>query len=510
MKKMMVAGVAMLLMLVGCRKESDSVVSYAFLDNMAFAAADTSFAAKFDVLWKGLNANYALWDFEKENGLDWDAVYEQYYPKFAALDKQKGKVADKEVMALLEEVVAPLHDGHLVVVITNHTTGSKISASPSYLRLAKDTARQAEYELLEYFIPSLKFYQAKGDVLEYKEVSSNPIQSIIESATAYIKDKVKTLTDKDLVAAYNKAKETLDECGVLIEEDNIDEALQLYNMTVIRYEFLHIPGLVTIESKLADESIVMKYALFKGNIAYLSLKAYHLTPYLDKKFRDEDFPDPSEYTAALIQQVNDTWKAWFDAIQAHHKAGDLGGVVIDMRSNEGGYLSDFRYTVGALVPSGGYHYANARFKRGPGRYDYSPEMPQPMPTLETEHVTVTEPVVLLCNCATISMGEHTTWGVKDLPNGKVIGTRTWGGLCALDSNASYSDNYAGFVGIKGQTPVFAYVPLEVVMTKDGKILEGTGIIPDIELAFEHDKWNGGNGPDNQLDRALAFIRNKEQ
>ena len=64
----------------------------------------------------------------------------------------------------------------------------------------------------------------------------------------------------------------------------------------------------------------------------------------------------------------------------HHKAGDLGGVIIDMRSNEGGYMSDFRYTVGALVPSGGYHYANARFKRGPGRYDYSPVMPQPMPS----------------------------------------------------------------------------------------------------------------------------------
>ena len=66
-------------MLAGCRKESDSLVSYAFNENIAFAQADSSFAAKFDILWKGLNANYAMWDFEKENGLDWDAVYEEFY-----------------------------------------------------------------------------------------------------------------------------------------------------------------------------------------------------------------------------------------------------------------------------------------------------------------------------------------------------------------------------------------------------------------------------------------------
>ena len=33
------------------------------------------------------------------------------------------------------------------------------------------------------------------------------------------------------------------------------------------------------------------------------------------------------------------------------------------------------------------------------------------------------------------------------------------------------------------------------------------IAPDIEVAFDAAAWNNGAGPDNQLDRALQWIRN---
>jgi C-terminal processing protease CtpA/Prc len=41
---------------------------------------------------------------------------------------------------------------------------------------------------------------------------------------------------------------------------------------------------------------------------------------------------------------------------------------------------------------------------------------------------------------------------------------------------------------------------------DGKIVEGHGVEPDIEVSMDFDAWDKGNGSDSQLDRALQFIR----
>jgi len=119
---------------------------------------------------------------------------------------------------------------------------------------------------------------------------------------------------------------------------------------------------------------------------------------------------------------------------------------------------------------------------------------------------VTEPVVVLCNCASVSMAEHTSYGAKVIENGTLIGTRTWGGFSALSDAASYTNNYAGYVGVMNETPVFCYVPQEVALTLDGKVVEGYGIEPDIEVPLDAATLKNG-GSDNQLDAALNHIRN---
>ena len=100
---------------------------------LSFGEAETSYAGKFKVLWNGLNQSYALWDYEKELGLDWDAVYDQYLPQFEALDEQED-VTDNQLKELTEQVVCPLHDGHMNVQLKNHKTGKYITVSPSMVR----------------------------------------------------------------------------------------------------------------------------------------------------------------------------------------------------------------------------------------------------------------------------------------------------------------------------------------------------------------------------------------
>ena len=149
--------------------------------------------------------------------------------------------------------------------------------------------------------------------------------------------------------------------------------------------------------------------------------------------------------------------------------------------------------------------ASARFKTGIGRYDYSPLTPQELKTLSQDHVTVTEPIVVLANCHSVSMAEMTCLGAKQLDNACVIGTQTWGGLCMLNSDpAYYSEYYASVVGVRDETPFWAYIPVDVTVSKEG-ILEGIGVTPDIEVQLDRDLLQS-TGRDSQLERALEYIR----
>ena len=423
----------------GCRHKSDYVMNYAYNDRMAFGAADTSYAAKFEVMWHGMNSNYAMWDYEYDCGVDWDNIYDEFYPQYEALDEQQAKVTDAQLEKLLEQTVAPLHDGHLYIQMKNHQTGKFVDASPGELRV--DRERGDELKTVKGKKPILDYYQTAGQLKAYKKATTlNP-----------------DLTPKSAM-------------------------VQKYPLT-------------------------LTYALFDGNIAYLGFDHFTLSPYLLEDMTKSCFPSPDNTTSALITEFRATWDAWFNAIQKHQAAGDLGGVIIDIRSNGGGYLLDYQYVIGTLVPSGGIHESNARFKRGTGRLDYSPILAQTMYTLPDAHVTVTKPIVVLCNCASVSMAEHTAYSAKILENARLIGTRTHGGFCTITANTDYTTNYAGHVGEQNVTSVFCYIPQELAFTLNNEIVEGIGITPDIELPFDAATWNNGAGKDNQIDRALDFIRN---
>ena len=129
-KILSIMGAGLLLLTLGaCREQSDTLVSYGRQDQLSFGEAENSYAGKFKVLWNGLNQHYALWDYERDHGLDWDAVYDKYLPQFEALDQQK-EVTDDQLKKLATEVISPLHDGHLAVQLKNHKTGKFVAISP--------------------------------------------------------------------------------------------------------------------------------------------------------------------------------------------------------------------------------------------------------------------------------------------------------------------------------------------------------------------------------------------
>ena len=518
----------MLLMLLAtsCHQESDSLMSYDHNDNLTFGKAGNSFAEKFKVMWHGMNQYYALWDYEEEQGFNWDDVYTEYLPQFEALDERESDnpVTDEELTEMLKKVLSPLHDGHFTMIWKNHATGHFVSYVPSRDR----NATRDDAEVSDGFEPSLTYYSdpQNGEVMVDK--SGDPI--LLEYSTQwedlkytfrYTKgigmkwinaeiDRIASLTLPTEMEVFisNSLKSLSDELKPVFKMDE-KEAIAAYNNLVTKYAYLNVPGFTTVDSGFIESGISVKFALLKGNsgsIAYFYFSDFNLTPYLDAGMSESTFDMSEPATKNHVNSVKDVWLSWFYYIQLLHKDGKLDGVIIDVRSNGGGMLYDGNFVAGALLPAGDFQYGYSRYKRGTGRYDYSPLMPAYMKTMEDEHEIIDDkPVVLLTNCNSVSMSEMTAQTVKLMPNGTLIGKRTHGGLCGLTENDYHSLNYAGYIGVSGVTPIYGYVPSLASFTMDKQQLEGYGITPDIEVDFDLKQFYATDR-DTQLDRALQFIR----
>ena len=500
------------LVLGSCQKESDTLVSYDHADALVFDPAARSFAEKFKVLRDGMSQNYALWDYEKEFGMDWDEHCDTMLPKFEALDK-KESVADPVLRNVMNELLTPLHDGHLTVEFTNHKTGNTITVQPSLLH----NESRSDYAALtmKSYLPSLIPSRAKeGEVLEF-QTASTTLDNLMFAAWNYkgavrvwVDNEIKRIEQKTTPSEYEvrrlvSLKDLASDLSYLISYSGLEQ-LSKYNDIVLKYQYLEIPGLERISPSFEADGLTISYALFKGNIVYIYLDNCRLSNYLIP----EDFAkmqDMQGINLKVSQQVKEVWTKWFDKIQQLHAAGTLGGVVIDVRCNKGGTFGDYQFLLGALLPAGGQTIGQLRYKRGTGRYDYSPLMPQIAPTYTMEHAVITEPIVVLTNCHSASMAETMARGAQLLPNGRVIGKRTWGGLCPVTGNENFSYNYSGQIGVQGQTPVWALVPLVATYTMDGRQEEGYGITPDIDVDLDINLYSGKKN-DTQLDRALEYIR----
>ena len=77
-KILAIGTIALALTATSCRESSDTLLPYDHEDVISFGEGYQSFGGKYNIAWKALNQYYALWDYEQQNGLDWDAAYDKY------------------------------------------------------------------------------------------------------------------------------------------------------------------------------------------------------------------------------------------------------------------------------------------------------------------------------------------------------------------------------------------------------------------------------------------------
>ncbi len=219
----------------------------------------------------------------------------------------------------------------------------------------------------------------------------------------------------------------------------------------------------------------------------------------------------AQFTISAHLDTGDNVDSLFKYCYYHYldSLPNIKGVIIDVRSNGGGYLNDLSLLLGKFVNEDHLVFYT-RQKNGYDRLDYTPWIPEILePTERNRELNV--PIVVLADMNSVSMAEMTAMSILSMPNGCVIGERTHGGIGQLsNSNAAFDDYYGGYFLIPGpyNNPLME-VYTTMTMTKDinGNIYEGVGVPPTIEEPY--DAQSLANGVDNQLERAIEYIRTRK-
>ena len=193
------------------------------------------------------------------------------------------------------------------------------------------------------------------------------------------------------------------------------------------------------------------------------------------------------------------------------------GLIIDLRGNGGGSVSDLEPLIGSLAQSStrvGY----TRVKEGFGRLDYS-AWSESIVKCPSNHLNKEKPIVVLADVTSVSCAELATMLIKSLPNGVFVGERTYGAIGGLYSGGStnvfHDLFYGGCFGDydyfeNGPDPYsdiftyYVYTSTFHMVDKDFDDVEGVGVQPDIEVRYSRNRLESGY--DDQLDRAIRYIR----
>ena len=228
----------------------------------------------------------------------------------------------------------------------------------------------------------------------------------------------------------------------------------------------------------------LRFYIFRFRETVQSVQSGHLSQQVLAPFR-------AFYGTDVLNGITNGW-AGKDEVEA---------VILDLRGNTGGSVGDMPPIVGSFSSTPIYS-GYTRVKEGLGRLDYSAWVQERVNNM-SNHISADKKIVALIDVNSISCAEFAAKCIRCLPNSTLIGERTFGATCAL-LPGRFDLLYSGVFGDYNQYGYYGYTSNFDVVDKDYKSHEGIGETPDIECLFDLDALM--NGHDNQLERALQFIR----
>lgn len=272
---------------------------------------------------------------------------------------------------------------------------------------------------------------------------------------------------------------------------------------------------------VADSSLNPSYARKQDTIHPFIFYPNYAAGYLDSDFvyGEDSITDPSEYRFAMAGTINKNilyFECYVFGLKSSYEASNdnsikkvlnylfaklanptgLKGVIIDVRGNPGGEVTDLNFLLGRMINSP-LNFGYTRYKEGNGRLDYTPWAPAII-TPQSGAQGLNIPVVALADAWSVSLAELTTMAIHSMPNGKFIGETTWGANGPLSPNENFNGGQFTAANF-----LFAYTSSSEFKYLDNKIYEGKGFPPDIAVPFNPGLLNQGR--DAALEAAVLNI-----
>ena len=423
----------------------------------------------FDIFWKRMSTNYLFWNLDYDNGLGWDAVYDDYKPEFDKLgdviDSMRSAAEQKEntesAYRLFYEIAKNLSDGHFALKLTD-TDGNGILIG-----------------LLDYRVMSRLGYN-DDDILDYFTGDDDTKNSSRYSTFNESKEE-----NTPHIAEYV--------FGIDRTKSGIYDTHGIHGFSSM--EYYYDPGNNDFSILLGRNS---------DGIVYFSLSSFFFSSYISTKGPEADALRIARQFLELIADP------------------ETSGVIIDIRGNGGGAVYDLSVLWSGFMREGvdTIKIAETRRKAGEGRTDYGAwldlSITKPEILENAYHPFSSDvPIAVLVNDNCLSCAELTCltfMAYRDYHgyNVKFFGTDTGGGFGALlyDSNSNEpisEDNYNGGISYAAPYMNILYTPYLQTRYLDGRNFEGQGIPVSDEGYIPYDYQSFSQGDDARLEAAIDWL-----
>jgi carboxyl-terminal processing protease len=171
-----------------------------------------------------------------------------------------------------------------------------------------------------------------------------------------------------------------------------------------------------------------------------------------------------------------------DMVQAVDDMKDAPGIIIDLRGNPGGDPTTAEQLAAQFL-EGEISFGSFRIRDG--------SIPR---TVQGKNI-YTGPLVILIDALSFSGSEYFASNMQAIERAVIVGERSPGGLTGMNITRLPNDVLLGY-------------PVAQLITPDGRMLEGYGVIPDIPVTLERNQLL--KGVDAQMRAAILYIVESDQ
>ena len=435
-------------------KKSLFVLILVFITVVSYATENKNMQS-FETVWQTIQDKYFDPTF---GGLNWNDVYDRYQPQIKAAQNEE------EYYLLINKMLFELNVSHIGVVPPDdlQQTDPILSAEGSIGIDVRMLENNAVITSVKSDSPGAKAGLRPGYII--KGIDGIKIEQLTD---------IKHVND---IEYQNIDKETFKNLKILIPPYN--ERNRNKQITKSILEKIYGPSDTTVSIEYLDEnggSHLEKIVRAKRKVKMVFDDAPLPPSFVEFEAKLLDNNIGYVRFNAFIPTVDHKFKSTIESM------GDTSALIIDLRGNHGGIFDVRKAMAEALVKD------RILFWRYKGRNKTQDAFLEP-----TDNV-YERPVAVIVDYMCVSSGEEFSGGLKAINRATIIGERTPGAVLTVD-----------FVKLPNGA-VFLY-PNTQTITADGTVLEGYGVVPDIEVALDRNELL--QGKDSQLEAAINFILKK--